>query len=96
MHKPKLNIGARILAVVALTTLVLACGSKINQQNYDRIAVGMTREEVTAILGEPTDSSAVGVGGFSAQTATWKAKDGTQISVQFLNDKLKARQISKP
>ena len=31
MHKAKFSIGARILAVVALTSLLLACGSKINK-----------------------------------------------------------------
>jgi hypothetical protein len=85
----------RVFAALAILALWVACGSRITRENYQRIHEGMTREEVIAILGEPTDSAGLGVGGFSAGTAIWKAEDGTTISVQFVNDKVKARQFSQ-
>ena len=94
MEKAKSNY-LRLLAALAILVPLVACGSKINQENYERIQEGMTRDEVVAILGEPTDSKGVGLGGFSAHAVTWKAEDGTTISVQFVNDKVKARQISQ-
>ena len=43
------------LAVVGFLSLSLAaCGSKVNQSNYNRIATGMSEAEVLGILGEPT------------------------------------------
>jgi outer membrane protein assembly factor BamE (lipoprotein component of BamABCDE complex) len=38
------------------------CGSKITQENFDKIQVGMGQDEVTTILGKPTESSSVSFG----------------------------------
>ncbi len=85
----------RRAAVLLATALILAaCGSKVSTENFERIQNGMAQKEVVAILGEPTETSAITVGGLSGGMATWR--DGnTAISVQFLNDKVQAKQLSR-
>jgi hypothetical protein len=74
--------------------LLAACCSKITPENFERIGNGMTQAEVIAILGQPTETSAIGIGGLSGGMATWR--DGsTEISVQFVNDKVQARQLKQ-
>ena len=84
-----------LIAAAVLSTLLAACASKINQDNFDRIHSGMTMEQVQALLGKPSGSSSMALGGFSGTSATWKGSDGT-ITVQFLNDQVQAKQFSNP
>jgi hypothetical protein len=81
--------------VVALAAVLLAaCGSKVSAENFERIRTGMTQKDVVAILGEPTETSAISIAGLSGGMATWR--DGnTEISVQFLNDKVQAKQLNR-
>ncbi|RJR42814.1 MAG: outer membrane protein assembly factor BamE [Deltaproteobacteria bacterium] len=85
-----------VLTVIVLFSFYLAaCGSsRLTQENFDKIHTGMTQAEVTAILGEPTESSSVDVAVFSGTASTWK-KDGTIITIQFANGKVVAKQFSK-
>jgi len=79
---------------LATALILAACGSKVSTENFERIQNGMAQKEVVAILGEPTETSAITVGGLSGGMATWR--DGnTAISVQFLNDKVQAKQLSR-
>lgn len=78
----------------AAALLIAACGSKISAENFERIQTGMTQKEVVAILGEPTETSAISIAGLSGGMAAWR--DGnTEISVQFLNDKVQAKQLNR-
>ncbi len=91
--------GTRRLRAVLVGVLALAlaaCGSKITEQNYGRIASGMTQQEVEAILGAPTDSRTLAIGSLSGTLATWRGKDGRAISVQFLNGKVMGKEFVKP
>jgi hypothetical protein len=82
------------IAAFLAALLLAACGSKISAENFERIQTGMTQKEVVAILGEPTEASAISIAGLSGGMATWR--DGnTEISVQFLNDKAQAKQLSR-
>lgn len=84
----------RPLAAALAALFLAACGSKISAENFERIRTGMSQKEVAAILGEPTETSAVSVAGLSGGMATWR--DGnTTISIQFLNDKVQAKQLSR-
>jgi hypothetical protein len=74
--------------------MLAACGSKISQENFDKIKSGMTMEEVKGILGEPTESSAMGLGPLSGTSAHWKDKD-KRISIQFVNGKVTVKNFSK-
>jgi hypothetical protein len=50
------------LSAATLLVAILACGwflvprSRINQENFDRIQEGMSRDDVARILGKPTGS----------------------------------------
>lgn len=77
-----------------LALLLVACGSKINQANFDKIKDGMTKAEVTAILGQPTSSDSMGIGGLTGSSSVWKDKHGT-ISIQFVNGKVQLKSFDK-
>jgi len=84
-----------IVAVLVVCTLCLvACGSRLSQVDFEKIQTGMTMAQVTAILGEPTESSSVDVAVFSGTVSKWQAGDVT-ITVQFVNGKVVAKQLSK-
>jgi hypothetical protein len=85
-----------LVPVLLLLLLALvACGSKINEANFDKIKKDMTQEEVYALLGQPTESSSLRIGGLSGSSSTWTSEEAT-ISIQFLNEKVKAKEFSKP
>jgi hypothetical protein len=80
--------------ILCAVLLLTACGSKISAENFERIQNGMTQKEVVALLGEPAETNSVSIGGLSGGMATWQ--DGnTVISVQFVNDKVQAKQLSR-
>ncbi|MBE9608081.1 outer membrane protein assembly factor BamE domain-containing protein [Chitinilyticum piscinae] len=75
----------RLLALTAL--LLLAACSKITAENYQKVKSGMSRAEVVAILGEPTQSDAGSLLGIEAESASWQ-NGKLAISGQFVNGKL--------
>lgn len=81
-------------AAVALIVLVVSACTKITQENFDKVADGMSRAEVEAILGAPTEASSAGIAGISGTSATWKGEVGT-ITIQFFNDKVRLKQFTK-
>ena len=82
------------ICVTALlaSVLLVGCGSKITQENFDTIQAGMSREDVKSILGEPTESGGVSVGTISGDSWVWK-KDRTVITIQFVGGKVLAKQF---
>jgi hypothetical protein len=82
------------LAIVICMSLVSCTSFKISQENFEKIHTGMTMAQVTAILGEPTESSSVDVAVFSGTASTWKAQ-GVTITIQFVNGKVVAKQLTK-
>jgi hypothetical protein len=89
--------GLAVLAVLALLALLVAAcsGSKVNQDNFNKIQVGMSQAQVKAILGEATESSSLDIAGFSGTTSTWR-KGEAAITIQFVNGKVVAKQFAKP
>lgn len=83
------------LLAAALLLALGGCGTSFDQKTYDKIKVNMTLKEVIAILGEPTKSDGVSLGGISGTSATWKDRHGT-ISIQFINGKVKMKSFTKP
>ncbi|MCJ8169581.1 outer membrane protein assembly factor BamE [Atopomonas sediminilitoris] len=72
-----------LLAGTALLALTLLSGcSKVNQQHYDQLKVGMSKAEVETLLGAGECEGAMG-----ATSCEW-GDDKTGISVQFLGDKV--------
>ena len=67
----------------ALACLLMAGCSKINQENYAKIGPGMSKAEVEALLGEPTECS----GAMGVSSCTW-GDQKTFISVQYAAGKV--------
>jgi coenzyme F420-reducing hydrogenase gamma subunit len=82
------------LTMVICMGLVSCAGSKITQENFEKIKTGMSLSQVIAILGEPTESSSVDVAVVSGAVSKWKKGDLT-IAIQFVNNKVVAKQLSK-
>ncbi len=88
-----------LLWVVSLSVLIClslgsCAGSKINQENFEKIQTGMTLSQVQDILGEATESSSLDVSVVSGTVSKWKAGDIT-ITIQFVNGKVVAKQFFK-
>ena len=73
--------GLMIVAATACAGL-LGC-SKVNQENYDKLKVGMGYDEVTAILGEPESCESL----ISFKSCTW-GKDSKTITIRLVADKV--------
>ena len=84
----------RSFGVAILLLWLAACGSRLNQENFEKIREGMSQKEVREILGEPVDASGASLLGFSSGEAVWK-DDKTTITVHFLNDKVISKHMSQ-
>lgn len=84
-----------VLLAALLLLMAAACGPSFDQETYGQIKVNMTLKEVIHLLGEPTESKGVSLGGVSGTSATWKDKHGT-INVQFINGQVKLKSFTKP
>ena len=84
----------RLLGVAILLLYLAACGSRLNQENFDKIRDGMSQKEVREILGEPVDASGTSILGLSGGEAVWK-DDKTLITVHFLNDQVVSKRMAK-
>ena len=78
-----------------LAALILTACSKVNQENFLKIQEGMSEEEVSSILGRPTESNSVNVLGISGTVSRWVAGD-TVITVRFVNGKAGFKSFDKP
>jgi hypothetical protein len=88
------HLRAVIFVMVICMSLVSCSGSKISQENFEKIQTGMPLAQVTDILGAPTESSSVDVAVFSGTVSKWRGGDVT-ITIQFVNGKVVAKQLSK-
>ena len=69
------------MALVALVLSVAAC-SKLNKENYDLLKMGMSQEEVEAIIGSPENCSEA----LGTKSCLWGDEEGTYIKVSFVGD----------
>jgi outer membrane protein assembly factor BamE (lipoprotein component of BamABCDE complex) len=88
------HLKAVVLVMAICMSLVSCIGLPISQENFEKIQTGMSLAQVQAILGPPTESSSVDVAVFSGTVSKWKALDVT-ITIQFVNGKVVAKQLSK-
>jgi uncharacterized lipoprotein NlpE involved in copper resistance len=72
-----------IISATALTLLLLLIGcSRLTQENYDKIKLGMSFQEVEKLLGSgPICDSALGM-----KSCTWGSADKF-VKVQFVSEK---------
>jgi hypothetical protein len=72
-----------VLLMIVAVLLVLAGCSKINKENYDKIEVGMTYDEVEEILGTPDEAKDL----IGTKSCVWGQAPET-ISIKFIGDKV--------
>ncbi len=79
-----MNANRRLFGVGLLIGALMLCAgcSKINQENYDKIEIGMSYDEVVAILGEAAVCESMIPG---TQNCDW-GKDARSISLKFVAD----------
>ena len=92
-------VGLRLFCLVLLAALLGAgltgcAASKVNKDNFDKIRIGMTQEEVQGLLGPPTEATGLEIPVFSGTTAKWVQGDAT-ITIQFVNGKVVAKEFSQ-
>ena len=75
--------------------LLLATCSKVSQENFAKIQNGMTEQEVTAILGSPTESTSRDVLGITGTASRWVSGDAV-ITIRFVGGKVATKAFDKP
>jgi hypothetical protein len=75
--------------------LLLAACSKVSQENFAKIQNGMTEQEVTAILGSPSESTSRDVLGITGTASRWVSGDAV-ITIRFVGGKVATKAFDKP
>lgn len=88
-----LNHAVKLITLISIIILMSAC-TQVTQDNYNKIQVGMTMSQVTAILGPPSSTESVNFLGFSGSTAVWKTQS-TEITILFFNDKVQVKGLKQ-
>lgn len=80
--------GRMILATLAMAIGLMACSdARLTLDNYERLAVGMTRDDVETILGEPSECA----GAVMLDNCRW-GDEQRFIQAQFVGGKAMAYQ----
>lgn len=74
---------ATALCMVLGATLLSACGNKVSLENYNRIKVGQSYDEVRQIVGDPAHCDET----LGVRTCQW-GDSGRGIRVNFAVDKV--------
>jgi len=82
-------------ALILVLALALGACSKVSEENFAKIQVGMTEQEVVGILGSPTESDSINVLGVSGTAWRWTSRNAV-ASVQFVNGKVASKIWGKP
>lgn len=88
----------RAAAVLFLAAMLAACGSKVSEENYDKITVGMKEAEVGRILGVASESRSTSVKVdevFTSTQSKWRGDKGT-IVVVFFNGEVQSKMHYPP
>lgn len=87
------DVKMKIMYVLMLCVLLASC-NKLTQSNFDKIENKMTYSEVVALIGEPTTSDSIDIGGVKGTSAVWKSGNA-DITIQFLNGTVLLKTFSK-
>lgn len=82
MKRVKMMIKLVMLAICMFSVLAIVGCDKVNKENYDKIKIGMSYEEVLGILGKP-DTCQDPV--LKTKTCIWGSSD-KQIKIKFVVD----------
>lgn len=83
----------QFIGIIMLTVGIVACSSKITQENFDKVTNNMTLEQVSALLGKPTKQTHVEIGALSGTAATWEHEKNI-VSIQFIDKKVVYKNFS--
>ena len=76
------------VALVATALFLAACGSKLTEDNLQKIHSGMTTDEVKTILGEPTEVQTGNAFGLVSSTVYTYHSGSSDVKITFVNDKV--------
>ncbi len=71
-----------VLAICVFSILALAGCSKVNKENYDKVKIGMSYEEIVGVMGKP-DTCEDPV--LKTKSCTWGSSE-KQIRIKFMVD----------
>ncbi|MCF8037011.1 MAG: DUF3862 domain-containing protein [Desulfobacteraceae bacterium] len=74
---------AILMAGMLIAATLSGCNSRINQENYDRLEVGMEYGQVVELLGEPDNCDSA----MMANSCTWENEE-KQINVKFVDGRV--------
>ena len=74
-------MGRTLLLVTACLVALSGC-SKLTKANYDALSMGMSQDEVTAVIGKPDNCSET----MGTQSCVWGKEGDTYIKVVFIAD----------
>lgn len=86
-------MSGRSLLLVGAALLLSGC-AKLTRENYEKIESGMTKQQVIALLGEPTQVESAGLMGLSGAALLWQDSE-ISVSVTLVNDKVVLKNLSK-
>lgn len=81
MHFPRLMQG--MVLVLALLVLAIAGCSRLSQESYNKLKMGMTYEEVVGVLGSPATCDAA----MGAKSCIW-GNEQKHIKINFVADRV--------
>lgn len=70
------------ITVITILLLLVAC-SKVTRENYQKLELGMSWQEVVQLLGEPDRCEAL----LNAKSCVWQEGDKS-ITVRFIGDEV--------
>ncbi len=71
------------ITIIALFLLTLTACSKVTRENYQKLELGMSWQEVVQLLGEPDQCEAL----LNAKSCVWREGDKS-ITVRFIGDEV--------
>ena len=75
---------SKTIAIVVMLAVLTAFGcSKLSQENYDKLSMGMDYREVLEILGDPDECKSV----LNAKNCTW-GDSSKNITIKIVADKV--------
>lgn len=78
-----MNRPLSLAAALALTTLLAAC-SKVTAENYNKIELGQSYEQVQELIGKPTSCDDV----LGARNCVWGKAGSARVNVTFAGNKV--------
>ncbi|MBO7921636.1 DUF3862 domain-containing protein [Alteromonas sp. KS69] len=71
------------IALCLLTALVLTGCSKLNKENYDKLKMGMSKDEVSSVIGAADNCSKT----MGAVSCVWGNEEAKHVKIVFMGDK---------